>query len=64
MKKNSPCASVKSRLSNLNNILKKYIIREKFGVGVTRGRWRKRKERNKAVSKNFCLHREREVKIL
>lgn len=46
MKKKSPCASVKARLSNLN-ILKKYIIREKFGVGVTGGRWREREVREK-----------------
>lgn len=57
MKKKSPCASVKARLSNLN-ILKKYIIREKFGVGVTGGRWRERgKGEIKQLARFFCLHR-------
>lgn len=57
MKKKSLCASVKARLHNINNILKKYIIREKFGLGVTGGRSAKRKETNKAVNKTFCFHR-------
>lgn len=50
MKKNSSCASVKVRLTNVN-ILSKQIIREKFGVGVRSGR--RRKEINKSVSMIF-----------
>lgn len=47
VKKKSPCAPVKARLRNLNNILTKYIIREKSCVGVTGGKWSRRGKRNK-----------------
>uniref|UniRef100_A0A8C3DVK4 Uncharacterized protein n=2 Tax=Corvus moneduloides TaxID=1196302 RepID=A0A8C3DVK4_CORMO len=45
VKKKSPCASVKPRLSNFNNILNKNITKEKFGVVVTDGKWRNRRKK-------------------
>lgn len=65
VKKKSPSASVKARLSNLNNILKKYIIKEKFRVGVTGGRWRRRAKREMKQWAIFFVSTEQgKVKVL
>lgn len=49
----------------MNNILKKYIIREKFRVGGTGGKWRRRGKREIKLSETFFVSTEQgKVKVL